>query len=261
MRNIFIDALIGVGGFLMGTSFGLIASSDCSTCDKRIDVWDENDANVFVVDSDGEEYISRKCLDDIVEQEVDRRVNELKIYQKLTTSYSSIKETDEKPTEVEESSDMTIQNLFDIVDESEDETDEPQDGSYTSSPTKDESGNIVRRTSEGIIEVKNPEVISYESYANECRDFSQSTLTYFSEDDVLCTELNEVIHNVDELVGSDALVSFGKDSYDDDTVYVRNTQLASDFEIIRKDASYQEEVLGFDDPEVYSKAKKAFGLD
>lgn len=60
-------------------------------------------------------------------------------------------------------------------------------------------------------------------------DFDTETLTYYA-DGVLTDEVDEVIDNVDAVVGSDSLNHFGE--YEDDSVFVRNERLGIDYEIL-----------------------------
>lgn len=60
--------------------------------------------------------------------------------------------------------------------------------------------------------------------------YDTTTLTYFA-DGVLVDEADNVIDDVDELVGLDSLETFGR--YEDDSVRVRNDHLKTDFEILR----------------------------
>lgn len=120
----------------------------------------------------------------------------------------------------------------------------------------------VKNTSEGLIEVVEPYIISEEEFMdpNLFVEFGRHTLIFYEEDDVLATDRDEVIHNVEELVGSQALTSFGHMSNNKDVVFVRNIKLGCNFEIIRENGSYQEMVLGLsmDEDSDYEKAKNFF---
>lgn len=60
---------------------------------------------------------------------------------------------------------------------------------------------------------------------------------YYYEDGVLEDMLTkEIIENVDELVGKESLTHFGE--YEDDSVFVRNDRLRTDFEILRVSERY-----------------------
>lgn len=151
------------------------------------------------------------------------------------------------------------QNTKDLIEEeySYEETDEI----ITSTPYVNDDDVLVKETTEGLIEVSDPYIISEDEYIdpNIFSEFSRNTLIYYEDDDVLATDRDEVIHDVEELIGPDALTNFGYMSGNKDVVFVRNIKLGSNFEIIRESGSYQELVLGLSEEDVdYEKAKKFF---
>lgn len=93
-----------------------------------------------------------------------------------------------------------------------------------------------------------PCVISVEAFHEGKPYYDKITLFYYENDDTLSTEEEEILSNVEEIVG-EALLSFGEQSGDPDIVYVRNERLSIDYEIIRLMKSYQETVLGFEEEE------------
>ena len=74
--------------------------------------------------------------------------------------------------------------------------------------------------------------LDYEGYATE-------TLTLYA-DGVLTDYLDNVIENVDDVVGEDSLNHFGE--YEEDTVFVRNDHLMTGYEIQRDNRTYAEVV-------------------
>ena len=64
------------------------------------------------------------------------------------------------------------------------------------------------------------------------------SLTYYA-DKVLVDEDDNPIEDIDYLVGEDSLDHFGE--YEDDSVFVRNDDLKTDFEILLDEASYYDE--------------------
>ena len=90
-----------------------------------------------------------------------------------------------------------------------------------------------------------PYVISREEYMENVSENEQSTLSYFAGDDVLLDEKEEIINDSDTVVGNQNLLRFGHGSKDNNTVYVRNEKLELDFEIVKSEGKYSEEVLGF----------------
>lgn len=72
-----------------------------------------------------------------------------------------------------------------------------------------------------------PYVISPDEFGE--KDYKMETLTYYN-DRVLADRWDEPIENPEELLGDEALGSFGE--YEDDAVYVRNDALKIDYEIL-----------------------------
>ena len=82
-----------------------------------------------------------------------------------------------------------------------------------------------------------PYVISPEEFG-ELDGYETNSLTLYA-DNVLTDDAGIVIDNVDEVVGTDSLNHFGE--YEDDSVFVRNDDLKTDFEILLDEASYYDE--------------------
>lgn len=81
---------------------------------------------------------------------------------------------------------------------------------------------------------KSPYIITPEEYG-ERDGFLTVTFTYF-EDGVVTDEMNSIVEDVDEAIGSDFFKHFGE--YEDDTVYVRNDTRHCDYEILRDYREY-----------------------
>ena len=81
-----------------------------------------------------------------------------------------------------------------------------------------------------------------EFYLNE-EGYSQSTLTYYAGDDVLCDEQDAPWNDYKKMVG---VLEFGKGSLDISIVYVRNDRLQAEWEIIIDHGYYLNEILGED---------------
>lgn len=73
-----------------------------------------------------------------------------------------------------------------------------------------------------------PYVIPPEDFG-EKDDYSTETLIYF-KDSVLADDMDHRIEDVEAMVGVESLNHFGE--YEDDSVYVRNDRLKTDFEIL-----------------------------
>lgn len=92
--------------------------------------------------------------------------------------------------------------------------------------------------------VQGPYVIDVNTFNDISFTREKISLSYYQDDDVLLDDNEELIPNVFDIVGHEALTSFGKYSPDPDIVYVRNERLGIDYEIARLYKSYQETVLG-----------------
>ena len=81
-----------------------------------------------------------------------------------------------------------------------------------------------------------PYVISPYDFG-ELDEYSQVELTYYA-DGVLEDEDHNIVHDADDLIGSDSLYTFGE--YEDDAVFVRNEWLQADFQILKDYRTYEE---------------------
>ena len=116
-------------------------------------------------------------------------------------------------------------------------------------------------TSEGFVEIVEPYIISEDEYMDPSvfKEFTSNTLIYYEDDDTLATDRDEVVTDIEDLIGSSALTNFGYKSNNKDVVFVRNVKLNANFEVIREKGSYQSLVLGLPEEDVdYEKAKKFF---
>lgn len=88
------------------------------------------------------------------------------------------------------------------------------------------------------------EVISEEEFFNSSVNHEVVELAYWALDRTLSDDQDEMLDNEEAIVGSDWVNHFGEAPDDPDVVYVRNHKLKTDFEILRKDESFAEVVLG-----------------
>lgn len=86
------------------------------------------------------------------------------------------------------------------------------------------------------IAVDRPYVIQPSDFG-EFDDYEKISLTY-TADGVLLDDMNEIVDDVEEVVGKDSLEHFGE--YEDDSVYVRNDSKKCDYEILLDQRNYQE---------------------
>lgn len=90
---------------------------------------------------------------------------------------------------------------------------------------------------------KVPYIISVDDYMEGVDGFESHTLTYYEKDQQLCDDKDHLIPDVRQTVGFGNLQKFGKMSGNGDTVYIRNHVRQADYEVVREQGSYREEVL------------------
>ena len=83
---------------------------------------------------------------------------------------------------------------------------------------------------------KEPYVISPYDFG-ELDEYNQIELTYYA-DGTLEDDEYQIVTNVEELIGPKALFTFGE--YEDDSVFVRNEYLRTDFQILKDYRSYDQ---------------------
>lgn len=94
----------------------------------------------------------------------------------------------------------------------------------------------ISKKEEPTEEVDKPYVIPPENFG-ELDEYTCIGLTYYA-DGVLTDDGDEIIDDVDDIVGSDSLKHFGE--FEDDSVHVRNDRLKCDYEIIRVSDNYSD---------------------
>lgn len=85
-----------------------------------------------------------------------------------------------------------------------------------------------------------PYVISPDEYG-DMYDYNTAHLTFYAEDEVLSDENDEMIDDIDSIIGLDSLDHFG--DYEDDVLFVRNDKLKTDYEIFYDKGSYYNVLL------------------
>ena len=85
-----------------------------------------------------------------------------------------------------------------------------------------------------VVTTKEPYIIEPGEFGEE-DDYTAYSLTYYA-DGVITDEWDNVIENPDAMIGSDALNHFGE--YEADSVFVRNDDMKSDFEILMDIRNY-----------------------
>lgn len=80
-------------------------------------------------------------------------------------------------------------------------------------------------------------IISAEEFNTNDDDFEVVELSYFA-DEIVVGEDDNVIPDPEDIIGDEALVSFGMRSEDPDIVYIRNTKTRALYEIVRMSSKY-----------------------
>lgn len=104
---------------------------------------------------------------------------------------------------------------------------------YTNEPEVTE--NDEEKGAEEMTEKKSgPYVITPDEFGN-IEEYDAISLNYYA-DGVLADDWDEVIEDVDDVVGEDSLNRFGE--YEEDSVFVRNDDRCADYEILRDLRNY-----------------------
>lgn len=85
-------------------------------------------------------------------------------------------------------------------------------------------------------DVEKPYVITPEEFG-EFDDYNQISLIFYA-DKVLADENNEIVDEVERIIGFESLNHFGE--YEDDSVFVRNDRLKCDYEILLDQRNYND---------------------
>ena len=89
----------------------------------------------------------------------------------------------------------------------------------------------------------NPYVIHKDEFWAGEFDYDQTTLTYFSGDDILVDEKDTPIYNYQSVIGE---LKFGHGSQDPNVFYVRNPKNKAEYEVLFDTGSYSVEILGLE---------------
>lgn len=93
-----------------------------------------------------------------------------------------------------------------------------------------------------------PFIIHQDEFFGDESNYPHVTYTYYAGDNVLADEDESVLHNRENLIGPEEhLERFGHGTDDFNVLYVRNTHLEMEIEIVRDSGSYEQEVQGLED--------------
>lgn len=159
--------------------------------------------------------VTCKVLTSKYEQQVREDVESVK--REFSKMYQD--DSRDEVTKPEESSD----------DEDEEDESEIERKVYSSIINKNNYANYSNNTEkEDDDDMEKPYVIPPEEFG-EC-EYAEVSLTYY-QDGVVLNDRNKIVSNTDELIGPDFASHFGE--YEDDSVFVRNDRIRTDFEILK----------------------------
>ena len=145
--------------------------------------------------------------------------------------YTKFHSTGVDPAEMESPSER---DGDEYMDEDEEALREREEDVATGNLVTEENENYIRgeemTESLSYVPGRKPKIISAESFENEMRHFDKQQLYYYVGDETLATEEEEIIRNVDQVVG-DALDKYGFRENDESIIYVRNLDFSTDYEI------------------------------
>lgn len=84
--------------------------------------------------------------------------------------------------------------------------------------------------------IEKPYVISPDAFG-DADGYDVVSLNYYA-DGVLTDDWGDIIGNVDDIVGEESLTHFGE--YEDDSVFVRNDRLKTDYEILKDERNFSD---------------------
>lgn len=93
----------------------------------------------------------------------------------------------------------------------------------------------------------NPYLITVDQFMDDYENFDKISIVYYEGDDTLADERDQIIPDVERLVGQANLTKFGHASGDKNIVYIRNERIRADLEVAREEDGYAHMVLGMDE--------------
>lgn len=90
---------------------------------------------------------------------------------------------------------------------------------------------------------ENPYILHKDEFYDDEKDYTQLTLTYYAGDNMMVDDQDQLIFNHETVTGP---MRFGHGSGDTKVFYVRNDKLKAEYEIVRHEGTYSEEILGHD---------------
>jgi hypothetical protein len=157
------------------------------------------------------------------------------------------------PAEVVEQKITTVNNLSDLRPSMVSDEVEPEEEAKETPEEDEEPDIIVPDVTDEIEwdyekEIKSrssaePYILHQEEFYADELDYTQTTLTYYAKDDIMADEDEKPVYNYKNVTGE---LNFGHGSGDPNVVYIRNDKRRAEYEVIRLDALYSQEVLGLE---------------
>lgn len=146
--------------------------------------------------------------------------------EEIRTAYEHMKHSQNVPLFAEEEA------------ENEDDSEAPTEREIMMAQYRAETSRYGSIFEEEVKDVEKPYVISPEEFG-EMANYESVSLTYYA-DGVLTDENDEVVDDIDDLVGAESLTTFGQ--YEDDSVFVRDDRRKIDYEILADLRKYSDVV-------------------
>lgn len=237
----FIPTCVGLASFGAGFGVGIIFERKRKPVEDEV-VYEVNtpDPNQFKLDFNEAEKVEKYRF--IIDEEAYATVNDEDRVIDMGKDYISelVEEdgdnTDTEDPDIYEDSKNSVRKQVAFADEDDDDWDLESE--------------LATRTPDKPYIIHQDEYIAggdeqYDSY-------SQTTLTYYALDDVLCDEHSVPIDRYEKVVGK---LLFGHGSSDPSVVYVRNEKNKAEYEILKLDGHYRIEVLGLEIEHEYEEAE------
>lgn len=190
-------------------------------------------------------FVAKKKLEAHYDELLDKEISEAKAFYKdgylngAMSGYSAAKKTS-KEEEIPEEVARTIEE-YQVKKESPVKDEEKETTNVFGNKVQDDLNKMKKdRNHNG------PYVITHEEFLNVEPDYEQMSMSYFIADRTLVDDEDRPVEDPDAMVGDENLTKFGVGSGDPNVVYVRNERFNCDYEIIKTQGSYLEEVLGLD---------------
>lgn len=150
-----------------------------------------------------------------------------------------IKAFKEEYAGVKKNVDIGDTDRFDVGLNDEPEKPIKRDRKEYSSIIENEGYNTIEKGD--AVGLERPYTIEPDEY-DTLSDYEAISLTYYA-DEVLADDMDNIVDDIDEIVGDDFADYFGE--YEDDTVFIRNDMRKCDYEICRDPRKYSD-VVGID---------------